>query len=66
MALAALALCVALGAPADTPDYTYRERISALNQCVDVADAHYEKTGDADPLGQVLGALASCLSYCER
>lgn len=67
MGPAALAFCIALGVPAETPSYGYRARQAEINICVNQALAAWE----ADPtpttsthLGQVLDVQAACLSYC--
>lgn len=64
MGPATLAFCLALGVPAETPSYSYQARQAEISQCVDLAEDHWAKTGDAGPLGRVLDVQAACLSYC--
>lgn len=67
MGPAALAFCLALGSPADTPGYTYQARQSEINICVNQALVAWEAEPtrkNSETLGQILDVQASCLSYC--
>lgn len=57
----ALAACLALGVPAETP-MDYPQRMREIDACVTRAD----EVEDINALGQLLDVKAACLSYCYR
>lgn len=67
MGEAALAFCLALGIPAETPRYDYSERQAEINICVGQALRAWDTSPtkhNSENLRLVLEVQAACLAYC--